>query len=70
MNKDFVYKLVDHRRRQFGKVRVLFRQCKELFGICGTFFKGRYLFFKLCNLRAQSFLFCFILRQQTIKAFI
>lgn len=56
------YKALKDGTRKVGEpFQIVCKCCGKTFeskmsnAICGTFFKGRYLFFKLCNLRAQFF---------------
>ena len=70
VDDDFLNKFVDHGRGQLGEIRVLPCQLQKLLHTGTVLCESGQPFFRFCDRGLQRFLLGFVIRQQTVKAFI
>ena len=70
MDDDFLNKLVDHGRGQLRKIGILPCQLQKLLHTGTVLCESGQPFFRFCDRNLQRFLLGFVIRQQTVKAFI
>ena len=70
VDDDFLNKFVDHGRGQLGEIRVLPCQLQKLLHTGTVLCESGQPFFRFCDRGLQRFLLGFVIRLQTVKAFI
>ena len=70
VDDDFLNKLIDHGRGQLGKIGVSPCQLQKLLYTGTVLCESGQPFFRFCDRGLQRFLLGFVIRQQTVKAFI